>query len=76
MYWETMALSHFFTKPEPEENRYRDREDGKLHIPRISGGVFALRAIVKEYKICCDLVLGIGYNLKLGLGLVQSQILK
>lgn len=76
MYWETMALSHFFTKPEPEENRYRDHEDGKLHIPCISGGVFALRAIVKEYKICCDLVLGIGYNLKLGLGLVQSQILK
>lgn len=71
-----MALSHFFTKPEPQENRYRDHEDGKLHNPSISGSVFALRVAVKEYKVCCDLVLGIGYNLKLSLGLVQNQILK
>ena len=71
-----MVLSHFFTKPEPEQNRYRDREYGKLHIPRISGSVFALGLTVKEYEVYCDLVLGIGYNLKLGLGLVQRQILK
>lgn len=64
MYWETVALSHFFTKPEPQENMYGDHEDGKLHIPSILGNVFALRVMVKEYKICCDLVLGIGYNLK------------
>lgn len=71
-YWETMALSHFFTKPEPEENRYRDHEDGKLHIPSISGSAFTMRVIVKEYKVCCDMGLGFGYNLELGLGLVQS----
>lgn len=76
MYWETMAPSHFFTKPKPEENRYRDHEDGKLHIPSISGRVFALSVIVKVYKVCCDMGLGIDYSLKLGLGLVQSQILK
>lgn len=38
--------------------------------------VLARRVIVKEYKVCCDFVLGIGYNVKLGLELVQSQILK
>lgn len=75
-YWETEVLAHFFTKPEPEENRYRDCEDGKLHIPHISDSVFALGITVKEYDVCCDLVLGIGYNLKLELGLVPSQILK
>lgn len=76
MYWETMALSHFFTKPAPEENRYKDNEDGKLHNPHISGSVFALRVIAKEYTVCCDFVLGIVYNLKLVVGLVQSEILK
>lgn len=75
-YWETTVLSHFFTKPEPEENRYRDPEDGELHIPHISGSVFALGVRVKECKVCCDLVLGVGYDLKLGLGLAWSQILK
>lgn len=59
-YWETMVLSHFFIKP--EENRYRDYECGKLHIPHISGGMFTLGVIVKEYKVCCDLLLRTSYS--------------
>lgn len=55
-----MVLSHFFIKP--EENRYRDHECGKLRIPCISGSVFALGVIVKEYKVCCDLLLRISYS--------------
>lgn len=75
-YWETKVLAHFSKLvPEPEENRCRDGEHGKLHIPCIWGSVFALGIIVKEYKVCCYLSLGICYHLKLGLGLEQSQIL-
>jgi len=73
-HWETEVLVHFFTKP--EENSNRDGENGKLRIPHLSGSVFALGVIAKEYEVCCDLVFGIGCNLKLGLGLVQSQILQ
>lgn len=66
---ETKVFAHFFTKP--EENRYRDCEDGKFHIPHISGSMFSPGITEKEYEVCGDLVLGIGYNLKLGVDLMQ-----